>query len=128
MRISRLVVALATSGAMLAVGLATVALVFGASSSEAQQGPMHGCPQPSKWSLAVWSGSDGVPTDDALATCGGVGIQAAYWLDPQTQGWLRYFRALPELTSLDTLANLQGVLALGGAGIPPTPTPPPSAA
>jgi competence protein ComEC len=110
---------------MLALGLAILALTLGPASSEAQQGTMHGCPQPSKWSLAVWSGSDGVPTDDALARCG-ITVDAAYWLDPQTQGWLRYFRALPELTSLDTLDNLQGVLALGGTAISPTATPSPS--
>ena len=90
------------------------------------QGEFTNCPLPGKWSIAVWSGSDGVLTDDALATCSGVTVDAAYWLDPQTQGWLRYFRALPELTSLDTLDNLQGVLALGGTAISPTDTPSPS--
>jgi beta-lactamase superfamily II metal-dependent hydrolase len=112
---------------MLALGLAILALAFAADPSDAQQGTMHGCPQPGKWSLAVWSGGDGVPTQDALATCSGVTVDAAYWLDPQTQGWLRYFRGLPELTSLDALGNLQGVLALGGgAAVSPTATPSPS--
>jgi competence protein ComEC len=101
-------------------------LALQAAPSEAQQGIMRGCPQPGKWSLTVWSGSDGVPTDDALAMCDGVTVDAAYWLDPQTQGWLRYFRGLPELTSLDTLDDLQGVLALGGAAISPTATPSPT--
>ena len=90
------------------------------------QGTLTNCPLPGKWSLAVWSGSDGAPTGDALATCSGVTVEAAYWLDPQTQGWLRYFRGLPQLTSLDTLDNLQAVLALGGAAISPTATPSPS--
>jgi len=90
------------------------------------QGELTNCPLPGNWSLAVWSGSDGVLTDDALATCSGVAVDAVYWLDPQTQGWLRYFRALPQLTSLDTLDNLQAVLALGGTAISPTATPSPS--
>jgi len=76
--------------------------------------------------VAVWSGPDDVPTGDALATCPGL-VDAAYWLDPQTQGWLRYFPARPEFASLHTLDNLQGILALGGTGtISPTATPSPS--
>jgi len=63
------------------------------------------CPLPGKWSLAVWSGSDDVPTGEALATCGGVTVEAAYWLDPQKQGWLRYFSGRPEFSSLLTLGT-----------------------
>ncbi len=128
MNSSRQVVSLATSAAMLALALAAVALVVCAGSSQAQQGAINGCPQPGKWSLAVWSGSDGVLTGNALATCSDVTVDAAYWLDPQTQSWLRYFPAHPELSSLDTLDNLQAVLALGGAAISPTATPSPSPA
>jgi hypothetical protein len=40
-------------------------------------------------------------------------VAAAYWIDPQTQEWLRYFDGRPELTSLTSLDNMQGVLALG---------------
>jgi len=90
------------------------------------QGELTNCPQPGKWSLAVWSGSDGVQTVDALATCSDVTVDAAYWLDPQTQGWLRYFQGMPEFTNLNTLDNLQAVLALGGATTTPTATPTPS--
>jgi protein-disulfide isomerase len=91
------------------------------------EGQLHNCPSANRWSIAVWSGSDGVATEDALATCSGVTVEAAYWLDPQTQGWLRYFRGLPEVTSLQTLDDLQGVLALGGAAIslPPSHRPRP---
>ena len=90
------------------------------------QGELTNCPPPGMWSLAVWSGDNDTPTGDALATCGGVTVEAAYWLDPQTQGWLRYFRGLPGFTSLNTLDNLQAVLALGGAAISPTATPSPT--
>ena len=76
-------------------------------------GQMVGCPASGRWSLAVWSGGDDKPTGEALATCAAVPVAAAYWLDPETQDWLRYFAGRPDLNSLPTLDNLQAVLALG---------------
>jgi hypothetical protein len=76
-------------------------------------GLMVGCPKAGKWSVAVWSGGDDTPTAEALATCPTAPVEAAYWLDPEWQAWLRYFAGHPELSSLPTLDNLQAVLALG---------------
>jgi len=81
-------------------------------------GRMVGCPMAGKWSLAVWSGGDDTPTAEALATCDPVPVEAAYWLDPDWQAWLRYFAGHPELSSLPTLDNFQGILALGAQPVP----------
>ena len=81
--------------------------------SEAQGGTMHSCPQAGKWAISVWSGPNMVGADQALATCGAGAVAAAYYLDPQTGGWLRWFRARPDVSSLATLDNLQGIVALG---------------
>lgn len=82
-------------------------------------GSLVGCPAAGKWSLAAWSGASGTPTGEALATCTLAPVEAAYWLDPDTQAWLRYFPAHPELSSLATLNNLQAILALGGGSASP---------
>jgi len=111
---------------LLGLGITFLLLVFASVSAEGQ---LTNCPLPGKWSVAVWSGADDVPTGDALATCPGVVVDAAYWLDPQTQGWLRHFPAHPEFTSLHSLDNLQGILTLGATSAPtatPTPTLSPS--
>jgi len=80
-----------------ALALALLLLCAASLSALAQpQGKLTNCPPPGMWSLAVWSGDNNMPTGDALATCSGVTVDAAYWLDPQTQAWLRYFRALPQ--------------------------------
>jgi uncharacterized protein YkwD len=81
-------------------------------------GRMVGCPMAGKWSVAVWSGGDDTPTAEALATCDPVPVEAAYWLDPDWQAWLRYFAGHPELSSLPTLDNFQGILALGAQPVP----------
>jgi hypothetical protein len=112
-----------------AVVLLTWALATG--SSEAQSDSMNNCPQAGRWSIAVWGGPDGTETGQALATCGAVPVAAAYYLDPQTQGWSYWFAGRPEMITLTTLDNMQGVIALGGAAVPtpavsptlPTPTP-----
>ena len=119
---------------LVAVGL--VAWVLATGSSQAQAGTMQNCPAAGKWSIAVWDGPDGTETGAALATCGAVPVAAAYYLDPQTGGWLGWFRGRPEVSKLATLDDMQGVLALGSAtgpvvtatpsGTPtaaPTPTP-----
>jgi hypothetical protein len=124
-------VIIVTSGAILALGLVMFTWGFGAGASEAQQDTMHNCPQTGKWAIAVWDGPDGTDTGQALATCGETAVAAAYYIDPQAQGWERWLAGRPELSSLGTLNYMQGVLALGEAGAPastPTPTSPPTAA
>ena len=94
-------------------GAATAAAASGAKSLHvAQADQMVDCPQAGKWSIAVWAGPSGADTETALATCADA-VAAAYYLDPDTQGWLRWFAGRPEVSSLDTLNELQGVLALG---------------
>jgi uncharacterized protein YkwD len=84
--------------------------------SPASSGTIVGCPAAGRWSMAVWNGSDDTPTGDALATCAGAPVAAAYWLDPQSQGWLRFLNGYPQFTNLTTLDNLQAVMLLGGEG------------
>ena len=88
-------------------------------------GQLMTCPQPNRWAISVWSGPDDVDTETALATCTDTPVVAAYWLDPSSQGWLRYFQGRPEISGLLTVDNLQGILTLGGASaatLMPTPT------
>jgi CSLREA domain-containing protein len=102
------------------------AMVRGASSplgldvAQAAQGTMHNCPQPGKWAIAVWSGSDGTDIGQALATCGAGTVAAAYGLDPETQGWLRWFAERPALSNLTTLDEMQGVVTLGAVSALPS--------
>jgi len=74
---------------------------------------MQNCPLEGNWAVSVWAGGDGTPTEQAMATCTEATVAAAYWVDPQTQAWMRYFDGRPDLTSLTALDNMQGVLALG---------------
>jgi len=93
---------------------------------EGQQGVMHNCPKPGKWGIAVWDGGDGVYAPEAFTTCGEDAVEAAYALDPHTQEWLRWFAAYPEVSDLQEVGNLQGIMALGRAPAPATtatPTP-----
>lgn len=85
---------------------------------------LAGCPQPGKWALSTWSG----PTTDtitALASCltpeGAGAIDAAYYLDPTTNGWRAWYRGRPEISTLTELTNMQGILTFGA----PTPAPEP---
>jgi len=75
---------------------------------------MLGCPQPGKWAISVWTGMSGTPTDQAVASCAGATVTAAYWLEPQTQAWKRYFDGRPEISNLATLSQMQGIITLGG--------------
>lgn len=84
---------------------------------------MLGCPQPGKWAIAVWGGDDGTPTDQALASCTGLRVTAAYWIDPQTQAWKRHFDGRAEISNLLTLGHMQAIIAVGGAEVSVTPTP-----
>ena len=105
----------------LALGLVTLTLAIRGDPSEAQQDAMHNCPQPGKWAIAVWSGEDGTDMGDALATCGAGAVDVAYYLDPDTQQWLRWFAGRLEISNLSTLDDVQGAMALGGTEAPPTP-------
>ena len=125
MRNSWLLVALVASGAILALGLAALAWTLAAGSSEAQQGTMHNCPSSGKWSISVWDGDDATDADDAFATCTEAGVAVAYSIDPDTQQWSRWFADQPGLSTLATLDDMQGVIALGATAAPKTPDLPP---
>jgi predicted amidohydrolase YtcJ len=84
---------------------------------------MHNCPQPGKWAISVWGGADGSDAGQALATCGAGVVAVAYSIDPQTQAWSGWFLGWPKISKLSTLSNMQGVLALGAAGAPPSASP-----
>ena len=103
---------------LLFAALALLAMLWGAGMglSEAQDGTMHDCPQPGKWAISVWSGDDNTPTEQALATCGAGAVKFAYCFDAGTWSWLRWFPDHPEISTLLTLDNLQGIIALGSPG------------
>ncbi|HJX61707.1 MAG TPA: DsbA family protein [Dehalococcoidia bacterium] len=73
---------------------------------------LQNCPQPGKWAISAWDGPNATVTDTALATCT-TPVAAAYWLDPQTQAWLRYFDSRPEISDLASIDGMQAVLTLG---------------
>jgi len=113
----------------LVVALGVVAWALATGSSEAQTGSMRNCPAAGRWAIAVWEGENGVEASQALATCGENAVSAAYYLDPQTGGWLGWFPGRPDISKLVTLNNLQGIIALGsaaatGPGPAPGPAPP----
>jgi Tol biopolymer transport system component len=110
------------AGIVLALGLAALAWTVGGYSSEAQQNGMHNCPQAGRWAISVWGGADGTDTGEALATCGEDAVSAAYYLDPQTGGWLRWFSGRPDISNLTTLNALQGIIALGSPSATPAAT------
>lgn len=112
MRGARPIILLIASGPILGLGLAALAWTLGAGSSEAQEGIMHNCPHPGKWAIAVWDGPGGTETGQALATCGAGLVTAAYYIDPQTQAWSRWFAGRPDVSNLLTLDKMQGVVAV----------------
>ena len=87
------------------------------------RGQLHHCPFANRWSLAVWDGLDDTPTAEALATCGEGAVSAAYSLDPETQGWWRYFADHSDISNMGALDDMQGIIALG-SGTAPGPTEP----
>ena len=114
-------------GGTIVLAVLTLVWAIGPGSSEAQQDGMHNCPQAGKWAISVWDGQDGTETGEALATCGEGAVDFAYYLDPETNGWLGYFEGQLEISKLLTLDNKQGVIAHGAMGAPPrTPTPEPT--
>jgi hypothetical protein len=108
-------------GTTLALALVVLALFNGMGSSMAQQGLMHNCPEPGMWAVSVWAGDDGTDIGQALDTCGEGTVAAAYYIDPLTQDWLRWFPGRPEVSDLLELDSLQGIVAQGAASAP-TPT------
>lgn len=84
------------------------------------EGQMANCPLSNRWAIATWTGPDNTPADTALATCGQAAMVSAYWLNPETQGWLRYVAGRPDITTLAELDNSQGILTLGSATAPAT--------
>jgi hypothetical protein len=114
-------------GAALAFAALTAVWAIGATSSQGQEGALHNCPQPGKWAMSVWDGTDGADTGQALATCGAGTVDSAYYIDPDTQVWLRYFVGRTEVSDLLTLGSMQGLITHGAAATPPaataTPTP-----
>jgi hypothetical protein len=113
-------------GGVAALALLGLVWMQGAGSSEAVQGDMQNCPEAGKWAISVWSGDNGADAGQALATCGTGAVTAAYYLDPQTQGWLRWFADRPEVSNLQTLNDMQGIIAAGAVGpsqVTPTPSP-----
>jgi len=117
-------------GGTIVLAVLTLAWALAAGSSEAQQDGMHNCPQAGKWAISVWEGSDGIETGEALATCGEGAVDFAYYLDPETNGWLGYFEGHADISQLLTLDNKQGIIAHGAMGAPPrtlTPEPAPGA-
>ncbi len=95
----------------------------GGGSSQAQQDAVQNCPQAGKWAISVWGGVDGTDAGQALASCSAPSVAAAYWIDPETQAWLRWFAGRPEISDLAPLQRGQGRLVLGDSNAPPTPTP-----
>lgn len=112
-------------GGVLALGLVALAWAIGPGSSEAQQDAMYNCPQAGKWAISVWDGDDSTDSGQALATCDAVRVDFAYYIDPDTQGWSRWFAGRADISNLLTLNNMQGVLAYGAVSAPP-PSPAPS--
>jgi hypothetical protein len=43
-----------------------------------------------------------------------VRVAAAYWIDPHTQVWKRYFDGRLDISNLPDLRELQGLITLGG--------------
>jgi len=79
-----------------------------------EPGQMYNCPRPGLWSMAAWDGPD-TETGEALATCGEGAVDAAYALDPDTQGWLGYFPGRPELSMKEKVKAKEGIIAHASA-------------
>ena len=76
-------------------------------------GALLNCPYSGKWAISVWDGPSGKATNEALATCTGVTIVAAYSLDRTTNGWLVYFPGRgTDINNLLTLSSMQAILTL----------------
>jgi hypothetical protein len=115
--------ALSLLAGVVVLGVMAVAWTIGSRLSDAQPGTMHDCPLAGKAAISVWTGGDHADASQALTSCGVDGVAAAYALDPQSQKWTRWFAGRPDISDLQALDGLQGVLALAGAAAPTTATP-----
>jgi Tol biopolymer transport system component len=70
------------------------------------------CPPANKWAIAVWDGAD-TGVEEALNACGEGAVDSAYYIDPDSQQWLRYLAGRPELSNLEALGDMQGVIVHG---------------
>jgi len=89
------------------------ACTTGANSSQTEPGGIANCPQAGRWAISVWSGEDGTDTGQALGACGEGAVAAAYFIDPDTQVWRRWFVGRPDISNLSTLDRGQGIVRLG---------------
>ena len=69
-----------------------------------QLGQMHDCPRPNRWAISVWTGDAAAAIEQALATCP-TEVAAAYWIEPYSQTWSRYFAGRPDMSDLKTAAS-----------------------
>jgi len=76
-----------------------------------QLGQMHDCPRPNRWAISVWTGDAAAAIEQALATCP-TEVAAAYWIEPYSQTWSRYFAGRPDMSDLKTAAS-RAFLTLG---------------
>jgi len=76
-------------------------------------GVLLNCPFSGKWAISVWDGPSGTATADALATCTGVTIDAAYSLNRTTNAWSRYFPGRSDINTLLTVSDMQAIIVLG---------------
>jgi uncharacterized repeat protein (TIGR01451 family) len=76
-------------------------------------GQLLNCPLSGKWAISVWDGPSGTATNEALGTCTGVTIVAAYSLDRTTNTWFKYFPGHgTDINDLLTLSDMQAILTL----------------
>jgi Tol biopolymer transport system component len=76
------------------------------------------CPPANKWAIAVWDGPD-TPVGEALDACGEGAVDSAYYIDPESQQWLRFLAGRPELSNLEALGEMQGVIVHGNSEAQP---------
>lgn len=69
-----------------------------------QLGQMHDCPRPNRWAISVWNGDPSAAIEQALATCP-TEVATAYWIEPYSQTWWRYFSGRPDISDLKTAAG-----------------------
>lgn len=74
---------------------------------------MYDCPRPDRWAISVWTGDPSAAIEQALATCS-TEVAAAYWIDPYSQTWRRYFAVKPDISDLKTAAG-HAFLTLGSS-------------
>jgi uncharacterized repeat protein (TIGR01451 family) len=93
-----------TTGSPTATATATATVTAGA---------LVNCPLAgNKWAMSVWNSPTSKPIAEALATCPGVTIVAAYSLDRTTGVWSKYFPAHTDISDLLSLSSMQAIFTL----------------